>query len=126
MEELLNVVGHQTLAIYMRGINQADLTSVLELIYKGETRVSSTNVSHFLSVAKELKLLDTYDSDNSKNEFEKEYSRIEESVMEPNEKVNICDETQKSMFNILHKVLKLIQNFIIVANVILNQFINIM
>ena len=96
MDELLNVVGHQTLAIYMRGINQADLTSVLELIYKGETRVSSTNVSHFLSVAKELKLVDTYDSDNSKNEFEKEYSGIEESVMEPNEKVNICDETQNT------------------------------
>ena len=75
LESILNIVGHQNLAIYLRGIYSSELNSVIEFIYKGETSVSTSNLQNFLAVATELKLVQN--DDMFVNEFEAEREAFE-------------------------------------------------
>ena len=52
--------------IYMRGISEDNLTSLLDFLYNGETKVLHQNLQQFLSLAKELQLkgLDQDDHDD--------------------------------------------------------------
>ena len=80
LESLLNIVGHQNLAIFMRGIYNSELSSVIEFIYKGETTVSTTNLQNFLAVATELKLVQNQDMFANEFEAEKELVEKEEHL----------------------------------------------
>ena len=96
LDKLFNVMeDHLPLAIYMRGISDSDLNSVLQLIYTGETSVSTACLPQFLQVATELKLLTDDKLDESGRDEEELF---EVNISEP--KQVLIDEYGSDVVNI--------------------------
>ena len=58
MKNLLLDYPHSNPLIYLRGVNQQDLESVLQFIYLGETKIAKNRTDTFLEIAKDFQLKD--------------------------------------------------------------------
>ena len=86
---ILKRAKHPHPIIYMRGMSEDDLTSLLDFLYYGETKVLHQNLQQFLSLAKELQLKgldqhDQHDQDDGnqqKNSFEQPNVKNQETFI---------------------------------------------
>ena len=83
---ILKRAKHPHPIIYMRGMSEDDISSLLNFLYYGETKVLHQNLQQFLSLAKELQLkgLDQDDHDDRNqqtNSFEQPNVKNQETII---------------------------------------------
>ena len=80
LKKLIDTNQNQNLLIFLRGIQQDELKSILEFMYLGEAKFSLDKMSRFIDVAKDLEVMEIADGlELNKGDFEKD---VKEEVVQ--------------------------------------------
>ena len=68
LKDLLIANPHPSPLIYMRGVNNVELKTVLQFMYLGETRIDHDRIDDFLNVVKNLEIKQLFQENMSHND----------------------------------------------------------